>query len=103
MIYDDHDKIVVPRRMIKKLIEAAHAGHPGFETTWRKISGFYTWKGAKAEVATEVRKCTGCIIGQSSPAREKEMAPEIPNYQDELQVADVFDYEKENYLEFGQN
>ena len=55
------EKLVLPKKLIPNVLEAAHEGHPGMESMLRQLRLGYWWPGMTADVTEFVAKCNiGC-------------------------------------------
>ncbi|MCP3661906.1 MAG: hypothetical protein GY696_05315 [Gammaproteobacteria bacterium] len=56
----DGDRIIIPRTLIKRVVQLAHEAHPGMTKTKQRIRELYWWPGINKAVEDLIRGCSSC-------------------------------------------
>uniref|UniRef100_A0A915KSE8 RNA-directed DNA polymerase n=1 Tax=Romanomermis culicivorax TaxID=13658 RepID=A0A915KSE8_ROMCU len=63
------DRIVVPSKLHRQLMNKAHKGHPGIIRAKIKLSETYGWPGIAADIEETIPQCQGCQDSAKSNPR----------------------------------
>ena len=55
------DRLVIPKSLVRNVLEAAHEGHPGKESMTRQLRQSVWWLGMTSDVKEYVGSCTPCL------------------------------------------
>ena len=73
-------RIVVPERLIERVIQCAHDGHPGIVRTQLRVKQWFWWPRMHSSVEAVVRQCSVCIAADKTvkPVRASIQPVEYP-------------------------
>ena len=72
------ERIVVPAVIQRRLLEAAHVGHPGIVRMKRQLRRAYWWPGQDKAVEEFVRRCSACQQSDKSVAPANVPTAKVP-------------------------
>ena len=61
------NKILLPKTLVKKCLEIAHAPHIGTRKTYDMIKNKYAWKGSYLDTKNFCENCSQCLKNKSKP------------------------------------
>ena len=91
------DRVLVPRRSRKDLLNMLHETHLGFKKMFSLASQLYFWHGMRKEVAQIVDVCEQCnVVGNFKP--KETLRPQFASRPMEMNAVDLAEYGKKSYL-----
>ena len=97
------DRIIVPERARKEILEQIHCGHLGIQKCLQQAKATVYWPGLYDELKTLISSCTVCL--KYSPANRKDsksigasLGHEVPTTPWTKLASDIFTFDNKNYL-----
>ena len=91
-------KIVIPKKLISKMMEILRKGHAGCERTLRRARDTMFWPNITSEIKNLVLNCHICLEHARSNTKEPLISHEIPDYPWQNVVTDLFAWEDKDYM-----
>ena len=96
-----HDRVVVPRRLRKTILESLHAAHQGVSSMERRAQSIVFWPGMTDDILQTRAKCSHCNANAPSQAQTPSTPASPPSTPFEKIFADFFDFGGNHYLVVG--
>ena len=91
-------RLVVPRKLRKEVLERLHSSHQGIERTRRRARQSVYWPGIDNDVKNSVQSCNKCQQMLPSLQREPMIVEDEPSRPFERVSADYFEHAGKQYL-----
>ena len=90
--------VVIPNSLRQQVLNQLHTNHMGIEKTKLLACEFVYWSSINADIKSYIKHCTTCLEFQQMHPKEKIIHHDIPLRPWEVVRADVFYFNKKNYL-----
>lgn len=92
------DRIVIPERLRKEMLERIHEGHLGIEKCKMRARDVMWWPGMSAQIERTVAGCDTCAERAPAQPREPLVPHAVPEAPWQVVAADIFHMRNKNYL-----
>ena len=94
------DRIIVPQRARREVLEQLHSAHQGIDATKRRSRQSVYWPGINSDIQNRVEKCEPCQRRLPSQGPETIIRDPPPTRIFEDVACDLFDYAGKKYLAY---
>ena len=92
------EKIVIPKRMQREMLDIIHSSHLGVEKCKKRARDVMFWPGMAAQIQDTVANCHICSAYQRNNSKEPMIAHEIPTRPWSQVGTDLFEINNQKYL-----
>ena len=92
------ERIIIPHKLQRNMIEIAHEGHLGITKTLQLARDFMFWPGMTTQITEKINKCQICQQQHHRLHNETLISHSIPNIPFEKVGADIFEHNKQHYI-----
>ncbi|XP_017469874.1 PREDICTED: uncharacterized protein K02A2.6-like [Rhagoletis zephyria] len=92
------DKIIVPQKLISKMLKAIHTGHFGIQSCLKRARQGLYWKGQYSDILEMVKSCPVCEKTQRAKDKEEVLIREIPTLPWQIVASDILYFKNDPYL-----
>ena len=97
IIFKGH-KIVIPRDLRHKMMEAVHLGHMGVEKCLKRARDILFWPRMSADITKMILECGVCLERRNANPKEPLISHDVPDYPWETIATDLFTWNNQEYL-----
>ena len=91
-------RIVIPTKMRKQVLQKLHQSHMGIEKTKMRARETVFWPRINQQIEDMVKSCETCLENQRKQSKEPMMASEIPTYPFQTVGTDLFYWNGQDFV-----
>lgn len=92
------EKVVVPQKLKRMVMEKLHQGHFGVQRTLSRGRELVFWLGMTQDVSAFVQACKACESSQPAKPKEPLIIKDIPYFPWEIVASDLFHFNNNEFL-----
>ena len=92
-----NERIVIPERLRKDVMERIHEGHQGIDRCRARLRSSVWWPNANQHISEMVQNCAECAK-TAKKRREPLVSTPLPNYPWQVIGTDLFELDKKQYI-----
>ena len=92
------DRLVVPKALRKRMLQALHSSHQGIESTLRRARETIYWPNMKSDIKDFTSKCETCASYSTRQQKETLVSHDVPDRPWAKISTDLFDLDHKSYM-----